>query len=134
MQRQVYLNKDDLHDWIDDRTTHLDLVASWETLCSTYDSLQFLDPLTDLSRLEEFKWIIAETNKFLTRMRTALMTHTSIQTIQDYLVKNINTTSAPTDRKALAYQKFRQNWILQRLSELQVMKEEEEEQDNGWTD
>ena len=72
MPRQAWSSEDLLTKWVIEQTRHLDLVASWETLLDVYATLGFTDPINDNSRLDEFKWIIRETNKFLTRMRNGL--------------------------------------------------------------
>lgn len=134
------LSKDKLHDWIYYRTKHLDVVASWDVLCNTYDDLRFTDQLADATRLEEFKWIIAELNKFLTRMRKEMMKCKDEQSTREYLVRNVKPTGQVNlaERKNLAFQKFRQQWIVLAIRELELMISEnqmyQEDTNNGWTD
>lgn len=142
MQELDSFNKDEFHDWVDNETAHLDVVASWENLCETYDQLRFTDELSDAVRLEEYKWIIKEMNKFLTRMRNKLMS------CEDWMAAMVMLSQAwtPTgqtninDRKALAYQKLRQIWIdktqsMARMNMWEMYKEPQESEDyNGWAD
>ena len=37
------IEKSLLHDWVENETRALDVVASWETLCEVYNSLDFKD-------------------------------------------------------------------------------------------
>lgn len=124
MQRQD-LTTNDLHALIDSTTLPLDLVASWETLCDTYDTLRFSDDLTDTQRLEEYKWIIHQMNKFLTGIRKKLLTSQSHEAALDLLRNTMIPKGDPniTDRKAFVYQKLRQQWILtesQMIYEMQM--------------
>lgn len=139
MQRLESFNKDELHNWVERETTHLDVVASWENLCDTYDQLRFTDELTDATRLEEYKWIIKEMNKFLTRMRTQMMKCKEWEAVSTTLMDSWTPTGQTNlnDRKALAYQKLRQIWISRMISIARVKMsevEEESEDTDGWTD
>lgn len=129
------ITKSPLHDLIEDQTSPLDLVASWENLCNTYRVLEFSDPLSDTVRLEEFKWIIKEMNKFLTRMRNKLLTCKNVETTQMILREHFTPVGkvAVDSRRSLAYQKLRQQWITMMLITLDQMEDEEEPED-GWTD
>lgn len=133
MNEQESITKDLLHDWVEDQTRQLDVVASWESLCDTYSVLQFSDPLSDTVRLEEFKWIIKEMNKFLTRMRSKLR----ICRDPDSMMMALEETFTPNGkvqiegRRSLAYQKLRQRWILQMLSQLEQMSIMNEEENHG---
>lgn len=132
MNEQESVTKDLLHDWVEEQTRQLDVVASWESLCDAYNVLQFSDPLSDTVRLEEYKWIIKEMNKFLTRMRKKLMSCRNPDSMLDAM-KNSFTPSGQVQiegRRSLAYQKLRQRWILQMIAQLEqivIMNNEEEE-------
>lgn len=119
MQR---LDSFNLLDWIDAETKHLDVVASWENLCSTYENLRFSDVISDANRLEEFKWIIKEMNKFLTRARSALLKQTEPDQMMYSLMEMYKTPSQVkiVDRKSVTYQKLRQIWIDQMITNLKV--------------
>lgn len=116
-------SKDDLHDWIDAQTVHLDVVASWETLCMTYDELRFIDQIPDATRLDEFKWIIKEMNKFLSRMRTKLMNCKDADAVRKALQDSFTPMGQVnlSDRQSLCYQKLRQSWIRSMLKNLEMM-------------
>ena len=62
-----------VHDWVERETTHIDVVASWESLCGTYEALRFTDQLSDAERLDEYKWIVQQMNSFLSKVRTRLL-------------------------------------------------------------
>lgn len=134
------IEKDILHNLIDEETRALDVVASWEELCSTYRVLEFSDPLSDTVRLEEFKWIIKEMNKFLTRMRKKLMTCRTFEITKQALNDSFTPTGSVNidNRRSLAYQKLRQAWIMTMIANLNQKEQEqidriiEEGLDNGW--
>lgn len=117
--------EDTLHKWIDEQTRPLDVVASWETLCDVYRTLEFTDPLSDTVRLEEFKWIIKEQNKSLTRMRGKLMSCKDIETTKTVLMQSFTPIGKINidNRRSLAYQKLRQRWIQQMLMMLDQLED-----------
>ena len=129
-----------LKDWIDEETRHIDVVASWENLCDTYDALRFTDPLSDAERLEEYKWIIQQMNSFLTKMRTKLLSCKD----PEAMVGMLETSFTPAGkmdlnaRKTLVYQKLRQQWVMTEMARLQSMvesmmaQEDMEEYADGW--
>ena len=122
-----------LHDWVDAETRHVDVVASWESLCDTYDSLRFADQLSDAERLEEYRWIVQQMNSFLSKIRTKLMTCKDTEAMMDLL----NVTYTPANqadlktRKALVYQKLRQQWVKMAMTSLHMMMQEEQEERDG---
>lgn len=125
-------------DWIDGETRHIDIVASWENLCDTYDTLRFTDPLSDAEKLEEFKWIIQQMNSFLTKMRTKLLSCKDMESMVEMLGMNLS-PSGKMDlgaRRALVYQKLRQQWVMTEIARLQTMLAQEgmetEEEQDGW--
>lgn len=124
----------DIHDWIEIETTHIDVVASWESLCDTYDTLRFTDPLSDIERLDEFKWIVQQMNSFLTKMRTKLLSCRDLSTMIEALSSSMQPAGRMdlSARKALVYQKLRQQWIRMAIMRLQVMAQEMEmEEEDG---
>ena len=132
MPRQV--SSTSMRDWVDEETRHIDVVASWESLCDTYDALRFTDQLSDAERLEEYKWIVQQMNSFLTKIRTKLLSCKD----PEAMVELLGTSFTPTGkmelsaRKALVYQKLRQQWVRTEIMRLQTMlaqTETEEEQD-----
>lgn len=134
MNEQVYLtniDKSSLHDWIDLETRHIDVVASWENLCSTYDALRFTDPLSDVNRLEEYKWITQNMNRFLTKMRNKLLTCINREAMIEVLHQSLNPTGKVElgTRQALAYQKLRQQWIMSTITKLNLMEQQNERTD-----
>jgi len=126
-----------LSDWADKECRHLDLIASWEILVAVYDTLGFKDDLTDEIRLTEFKLVIGELNKFLTRMRNGLMRTTSIEDAVEFLTQHANTSDMNTvkGRSSVAYNKLKQRWIGQSisvlLSNIPMMDSEEGEEADG---
>lgn len=138
MYGQAWSDKELLEQWADKNTKHLDFVASWETLLSVYEGLQFKDNITDTDKMKEFKWIISETNKFLTRSAKGITSARDIESAIDYLGSQFNTkdTSTLMDRPRLAYNKLKQQWITQSISQLRSILDiilehqtEEEEED-----
>jgi hypothetical protein len=109
-----------LAEWADKECRHLDLVASWETLLTAYSVLGFQDVITDADRLAEFKLVIGETNKFLTRMRKGLMSAQSIDDAIAFLTSHANTRDMGdvSTRPSVAYNKLKQRWIGQSISVL----------------
>lgn len=129
------IEKSLLHDWVENETRALDVVASWETLCDVYNSLDFKDPLSDAIRMEEFKWIITEMNKHLKRARNKLMTCQDPDSMKELLSKMyVSTDAKVTNRMDLTYHKLRQMWVSQMISQLNLMTETEKEEENGRTD
>lgn len=131
------ITKTPLNDFVEEETRALDVVASWENLCDVYRALEFSDPLSDTVRLEEFKWIIKEMNKFLTRMRNKLLICKDKESMQMTLENSFIPTGKITidSRKALAFQKLRQRWITRMLMMIDQMDfGTEEEEENGWAD
>ena len=132
MNEQASATKSPLFDWVDAETKHIDVVASWENMYLTYDTLRFSDRLADDERLEEFKWITHNMNIFLTKMRNKLLTCQN----KDAMVEVLRRCLYPTgkvdlsDRKSLAFQKLRQQWIVSTIAKLNMMSEETEERNN----
>lgn len=118
--------KDRLDELVESETRALDVVASWESLCDTYRALEFSDPLSDSVKLEEYKWIIREMNKFLSRMRGKLRTCKDADAMRDFLQGSMTPTGKVNidGRRSLAYQKLRQRWIVRMLMMLDNLMEE----------
>lgn len=122
------IEKDALHDWVENECRALDVVASWETLCDVYRTLEFNDPLSDAMRMEEFKWIIGEMNKHLSRSRRKLLTCTNPESMKEALSKMFVPTEAKiSNRMDLTYHKLRQMWVSQMLAKLEMMTEQMKE-------
>lgn len=130
------LEKDALHDWVEDECRALDVVASWETLCDVYRTLEFNDPLSDAMRMEEFKWIISEMNKHLSRARRKLLSCTDPESMIEALTKMFTSTEAKvSNRMDLTYHKLRQMWVSQMIAKLNTMMEtSREENEDGRSD
>lgn len=130
------IEKDALHDWIENECRALDVVASWETLCDVYRTLEFNDPLSDAIKMEEFKWIIAEMNKHLKRARNKLLTCKDPDSMKETLSRMfVSTGSTVTNRMDLTYHKLRQMWVSGMIAQLDTMMETmKEEQEDGRTD
>lgn len=124
-----------LHEWVEEETRHIDVVASWEVLCDIYDTLRFSDRLSDAERLDEYKWIIQQMNSFLSKTRTRLLSCKDTEAAW-HLMKGMFTPMGKVElgtRRALVYQKLRQQWIRTCIVELEQMMDREEAED-GWTD
>ena len=123
-------------DWVEEETKHIDVVASWESLNETYDALRLTDLLSDAERLEEYKWIVQQMNSFLTKMRTKLLTCKDFET----MIEVLGTSFTPMGkvelnaRRALVYQKLRQQWVRMEMTRLQTMLAQETEEQDGWGD
>ncbi len=122
-----------LREWIDAETRHIDVVASWESLNDTYDALRLTDPLSDAERLEEYKWIVQQMNSFLTRMRTRMLSCKDLEAMTEMLGASFTPVGKMElgTRRALVYQKLRQQWVRTEMMRVQAMmaQEEMEEQD-----
>jgi D-tyrosyl-tRNA(Tyr) deacylase len=133
----IAITKDDLHDWVEDETRALDVVASWETLCDVYRTLEFHDPLSDAMRMEEYKWIIGEMNKHLSRARRKLLGCTDPESMKEVLTGMFTPTEAKvSNRMDLTYHKLRQMWVSRMIARLETMtmREEEEHGRTGFWD
>lgn len=111
---------DTLAEWADREFRHLDLIASWETLLAVYDALNFIGPDNDEARLSEFKTVITELNKFLTRMKNGLAKTKDIESAVEYLSQHASTAdmNQVRTRPSIAYNKLKQQWIAQSISVL----------------
>jgi hypothetical protein len=109
-----------LAEWAERECRHLDLIASWEILLSAYDVLGFSDEIADEQRLVEFKFVIGELNKFLTRMRNGLRQTKNIDDAIAFLTRHANTADMNNvnGRPSVAYNKLKQRWIGQSVSVL----------------
>lgn len=132
------VEKNALHDWVEVETRALDVVASWETLCDVYRTLEFNDPLSDAMRMEEYKWIIGEMNKHLKRARTKLLNCPDPESMKDTLIGMFTPTEAKvSNRMDLTYHKLRQMWVSGMIAKLDMMVEtmrEKENEEDGRTD
>ena len=130
------IEKNALHDWVENECRALDVVASWETLCDVYHTLEFNDPLSDAMRMEEYKWIIGEMNKHLSRARKKLLPCTDPESMKEVLSKMFVSTEAKvSNRMDLTYHKLRQMWVSQMIANLDSMIETlREESEDGRTD
>ena len=140
MDSSSQIAKSDLHDWVEDETRALDVVASWETLCDVYRTLEFTDPVSDAMKMEEFKWIIAEMNKHLSRARKKLLSCSDPESMMDVLKNMFSSTGTTvTNRMDLTYHKLRQMWVSQMIAKLDTMiVQNREDGENGehdyWND
>lgn len=141
--QESFTNNDLLTQWIMRETQHIDLVASWEELCQTYRSMEFVDAVNDQTRIEEFKWIVKEVNRFLTNIRKKLLSCQSIDSVKAVLHQNFVPEGKVKleTRRDLVFQKHKQRWIQMMLVQTDEMKmqiaEQEAErkvQQNGWGD
>ena len=131
----IVVEKDSLHDWVENECRALDVVASWETLCDVYRTLEFNDPLSDAMRMEEFKWIIGEMNKHLSRARKKLLSCTDPETMVEVLSKMyVSTEAKVSNRMDLTYHKLRQMWVTSMIAKLNTMMESMKEEKDGRTD
>ena len=127
------IGKSALHDWVEIETRALDVVASWETLCDVYRTLEFTDPINDTMKMEEFKWIIAEMNKHLSRARKKLLTCTDPESMMEMLGTMFTSTGTTvTNRMDLTYHKLRQIWVNQMMTKLKTMTEIIEESEDAY--
>ncbi len=129
------ISKDALHDWVEEECRALDVVASWETLCDVYRTLEFSDPLSDAMRMEEFKWIIGEMNDHLSRARRKLLTCSDPDGMMEVLKGMFVSKGAKvSNRMDLTYHKLRQMWVSRMIAQLNMMMEQmREESQNGRT-
>jgi hypothetical protein len=118
-----------IRDWIDEETRHIDVVASWESLCDTYDALRFTDQLSDAERLEEYKGIVQQMNAFLSKIKTKLLSCKDMEAMIEMLGASFTPTGKVelSTRRSLVYQKLRQQWIRTTVMKLQTMRMEEQD-------
>ena len=124
MESSNAIEKDILHDWVENETRALDVVASWETLCDVYRTMEFSDPISDAMRMEEYKWIIGEMNKHLKRARNKLLNCPDPESMREVLMGMFVPTEAKvSNRMDLTYHKLRQMWVNRMISHLTMMTE-----------
>lgn len=126
MQNLVWSEKEILLGWVEDNCRHLDLIASWDELVFIYEQMKFLDEINDSIRLSEFKEIVQEVNKFLTRMRTGLNTCTDLEGAIEFLKKHVDVkdVSSIKTRSQLAAHRSKQQWVIQAIKILYSTKEQ----------
>jgi hypothetical protein len=136
MQSSDWSKSTVLAEWAERECRHLDLIASWETLTSIYETLRFTGPDNDDTRLAEFKTVITELNKFLTRMKNGLSNAKSIEESIEFLSSHSNTTdmNGVRTRSSVAYNKLKQRWIGMAIfaleTRIEMMKAQEGERDD----
>ena len=118
-----------LREWIEEETRHIDVVASWESMNDTYETLRLTDPLSDTERLEEYKWIVQQMNSFLTKMRTRMLSCKDVDAMTEMLGQSFTPTGKVdlSARRALVYQKLRQQWVRTEIMRVQTMLAQEME-------
>jgi hypothetical protein len=136
MPDSVWSESTVLADWAEEECRHLDLIASWEVLISAYSALGFTDVIDDERRLAEFKLVIGELNKFLTRMRNGLGKTKDVDAAVAFLAGNANLSdmNSVKNRPSIAYNKLKQRWIAQSISTLLAAKAVVEEQEREGDD
>ncbi|WP_298049666.1 hypothetical protein [uncultured Bifidobacterium sp.] len=99
-----------------------------------YQGCSFTDNITDQQRLMEFKQVIKETNKFLTRMRNALSKVADVDSAVEVLIKQFDSkdTENIVERWQLLYNMLKQSWIRTHVQQLQDMKQEDREDSYEW--
>lgn len=132
MDSSNQIEKDALHDWVENECRALDVVASWETLCDVYRTLEFNDPLSDAMRMEEYKWIIGEMNNHLSRARKKLLNCTDPENMMEALTNMFVSNGAKvSNRMDLTYHKLRQMWVSRMIAKLTTMVEAMREEANS---
>lgn len=126
-----------LFQWAESKFEPVDLIASWNVLTETYKQLEFLDELTDEERIQEFKLVIKEVNRALTRYRKAVQSCYDIGSAIDYLRSQFKAgrQSDVTSRPDICYQSMKVSLLRTCIQELEYMNQqltmiEEEEEDD----
>lgn len=114
-----------LQEWADKNCRPVDLISSWTELVSVYKHLEFVDGLNDEQRIKEFKHVVRETNRLLTRVKNTLTTCLSIKDAIEYLSTQFapSRNSDVTDRQDVAYQALKQRFLRQSIAELTAVYE-----------
>lgn len=114
-----------LQEWADRNCRPVDLISSWTELVSVYKHLEFVDGLNDEQRIKEFKHVVRETNRLLTRVKNTLTTCLSIKDAIEYLSTQFapSRNSDVTDRQDVAYQALKQRFLRQSIAELTAVYE-----------
>ena len=114
-----------LKEWTEHNCQQVDLISSWSELVGVYKHLEFIDDINDEQRIKEFKHVIRETNRLLTRVKNTLTTCLTIQDAIDYLGTQFapSRNSDVTDRQDVAYQALKQRFLRQSIVELSTVQE-----------
>lgn len=114
-----------LQEWADRNCQPVDLISSWTELVSVYKHLEFVDDLNDEQRIKEFKHVVRETNRLLTRVKNTLTTCRSIKDAIEYLSTQFapSRNSDVTDRQDVAYQALKQRFLRQSIAEMTAVYE-----------
>lgn len=123
-----------ISNWAEAQCRHIDVVASWETLTEVYDQMRFNDPMSDEQRVIEYRWVIGEVNKFLTRQRKVLHScknfEAAIEKLQDAMIPE---GKVKLDmRQQIVYHKLRQRWLTMAIQVMRSMQIDEMEETDGW--
>lgn len=125
-----------LHEWAEHNCQQVDLISSWTELVGVYKHLEFLDEINDEQRIVEFKKVVRETNRLLTRTRKALETCSDIDAAIEYLGSQFQPSrnSDVVSREDIAYQALKQRFLRQAIMELSSVRDNlftESEDDDG---
>lgn len=98
-------------------TEPVDMITSWTVLCDVYKQLAFIDTLTDEERIAEFKKVVKEINRFLTRARSGMLSARNDTDVIDWLVEEMKPKpqACYDNRYQIAFYKLKQEWIAQQL-------------------
>lgn len=109
-------------------TEPVDMITSWTTLCDVYNQLAFIDQLTDEERIGEFKRVVKEVNRFLTRARSGMLSARTDTDVIDWLVEELKPKPQANydHRYQIAFYKLKQEWITQQLRKYTWMIEQNE--------
>lgn len=88
-------------------------VRMWGQIHLRYMQMGFTDHLSDGERIKEYKYITEQYRKFVFKSKGEVMKLTDDpETVQGWVDSKLATLQeAPTDRKALVYATFRDDWL-----------------------
>lgn len=98
-------------------TEPVDMITSWTVLCDVYKQLAFIDQLTDEERIAEFKKVVKEINRFLTRARSGMLSARTDTDVVDWLIEETKPKPQANydHRYQIAFYKLKQEWLTQQL-------------------
>ncbi len=91
-----------------------DFERMWFLLNDQYKALGFTDPLTDVERISEYKWIVQQLRKYMFSKQDIILGCDSVDGMIE-VVDNLIGSSAEygDDRKKIVYNFMRDHWLFE---------------------
>lgn len=106
----------------------------WANIDGYYQNM-FHDDISDEQRIDEYKYIVQQLNKYISKRKEELIKLDSMEDMAGQVIVWLGESSQyGGSRKELVYNFLRDAWLREVLSALSTMLEQVEEQDEEWED